>query len=91
MKNKHFINEELSKSDLRKIKSLIKDEISEIHNERKFKNMILNIIKDEYSYLKDLNPDKYDKKIEQSFKEMMQAYHDMFYRDKNIIKHKLSK
>jgi len=85
------INEDISKKDIRLIKSLIRSEIEDISHQRKFKKDIINIIKDEFKFIDNLDPDTQEKFIENIFKDMLQSYHDMFYRNRNIIKNKLSK
>jgi hypothetical protein len=88
---KKNINEELSKKDIRIIKSLIKSEIDDIHDTSKFKKSIKKIVEDEFEYIKDLDPETQEKHIENIFKELLQSYHDLFYRERNIIKNKINR
>jgi len=84
-----MINEELNKSDLRKIKSLIRQEIKDFEKEI-LEKKVKSIIKKDFKNIENIDKD-FDKKVEEITKEVMQAFHDLLYREKYILKTKVKK
>lgn len=84
-----MINEELNKSDLRKIKSLIRQEIKDFEKET-LEKKVKYIIKKDFNNIKDIDKD-FDKKVEEITKDVMQAFHDLLYKEKYILKTKVKK
>jgi hypothetical protein len=85
MNNKKPLNEKFSKSEEKKIKSIIKSEVEKLK-----KNELRSLIKKEIEShvknmdIKDLDKN-FDKSVEDIFRSMMQKYHEMFYRKKHIV------
>lgn len=75
----------LSKSQIKKIKSIIKKEIEYLKN-KEIEAKLKKLIKKDY---KDI--ENFDDKVFDLFKEFMQNYHSMFYKEKHILKNKLKK
>ncbi len=84
-----MINEELNKSDLRKIKSLIRQEIKDFEKET-LEKKVKSIIKKDFKNIENIDKD-FDKKVEEITKGVMQAFHDLLYREKYILKTKVKK
>jgi len=89
MNNKKILKEKFSKSEENKIKSLIRKEM-ERSKKKELKDLIKNEIKNHLKNVKidDLD-DNFNGIVEDIFRNMMQKYHEMFYREKHIIKNKL--
>ncbi len=88
-----MINENLTKSDLKKIKSLIRKEVDSQLKKEVDKNLekeIKKIIKKDYSKIEDFD-NNFDKKVEDITKEVMQAFHKLLYREPYIIKRKVKR
>ena len=89
MKNKNKLNEKFNKSEISKIRSIVKKEI-ELMKQKDLEKEIQTAVSE---YLKnmslsDIDKD-FDKTVEDIFKNMLQKYHEMFYRQKDIIKNRL--
>lgn len=84
-----MINEELNKSDLRKIKSLIRKEIKEFEKES-LEKKIKSILKKDFKEIENLDKD-FEKKVEDITKSVMQAFHDLLYKEKYILKTKVKR
>jgi hypothetical protein len=84
-----MINEELNKSDLRKIKSLIKKEIN-LFKKKDLESKIKNTVKSNFKDIEDLDK-KFDDKVEKITKEVLQAFYDLMYREKYIMKRKVKR
>jgi hypothetical protein len=84
-----MINEELNKSDLRKIKSLIRQEIKDFEKET-LEKKVKYIIKKDFKNIENIDKD-FDKKVEEITKDVMQAFHDLLYKEKYILKTKVKK
>lgn len=84
-----MINEELNKSDLRKIKSLIKKEIN-LFKKKDLEIKIKNTVKSNFKDIEDLDK-KFDDKVEKITKEVLQAFYDLMYREKYILKRKVKR
>ena len=84
-----MINEELNKSDLRKIKSLIKKEIN-LFKKKDLETKIKNTVKSNFKDIEDLDK-KFDDKVEKITKEVLQAFYDLMYREKYIMKRKVKR
>lgn len=83
-----FLYENLSKSDLNKIKSLIRKEINkELDNKfsKKKEDELRKLIK-QFIDKDDIN---LNKKIEEIIHEFILSYHEIFYKDKNLIKNRI--
>lgn len=80
-----MINEELNKSDLKKIKSLIRKEINLFK-----KNDLEKKIKSTFKDVESLD-NKFDEKVEEITKEVLQAFYDLMYREKYILKRKVKR
>jgi hypothetical protein len=89
MNNKKILKEKFSKSEENKIKSIIRKEI-EKSKKKEFKDLIKKEIESHLKKIKidDLD-DNFNSIVEDIFRNMMQKYHEMFYREKHIIKNKL--
>lgn len=84
-----MLNEELTKSDIKKIKSIIKKEYNsmfklDIKNfkEKELKKIIKSFITTEYK-------DEMNDNIEDITKKVMQGFYDLLYKEKHIIKNKV--
>ena len=84
-----MINENLTKSDLRKIKSMIKKEIKKF-KEKEVEKKVKDVIKSEFDSLDKIDKD-FDLKVEKITKEVIQAFHDLLYREKYILKRKVKR
>ena len=82
-----MINENLTKSDLKKIKSLIKKELDKF-KKKEIEKKVKDIIKSEFSNVEKIDKD-FDSKVEDITKEVIQAFHDLLYREKYILKSKV--
>ena len=82
-----MINENLTKSDLKKIKSLIKKELDKF-KKKEIEKKVKDIIKSEFSNVEKIDKD-FDSKVEDITKEVIQAFHDLLYREKYILKRKV--
>tara|TARA_B000000557_G_scaffold222345_1_gene191082 strand:+ start:57 stop:314 length:258 start_codon:yes stop_codon:yes gene_type:complete len=78
-----MINENLSKSDLNKIKSLIRKELRAYEKE-KLKDLIKKTVKKEFKNIEDIDP-KAEDKIEKISKEVLKAFYDMLYKQPYIL------
>tara|TARA_B100000282_G_C31549893_1_gene407008 strand:- start:116 stop:388 length:273 start_codon:yes stop_codon:yes gene_type:complete len=86
MNNKKQLNEKFSKSEEKRIKSIIRSEVDKL-KKKELKSLIKQEIESHIKKMdiKDLDKD-FDKTVEDIFKNMMQKYHEMFYRKKHIMK-----
>ena len=84
-----MINEELNKSDLRKIKSLIKKEI-DLFKKKDLEDKIKVTVKSNFKDIEELD-NKFDDKVEKITKEVLQAFYDVMYREKYIMKRKVKR
>ena len=84
-----MLNENLSKADLKKIKSLIKKEINNF-KKKEIEKKIKDVISSEYKNIEDIDS-KFDSKVEEIVKEVIQAFHDLLYREKYILKKKVKR
>jgi uncharacterized protein YheU (UPF0270 family) len=84
-----MINENLTKSDLKKIKSLIKKEINDL-KKRDLEKIIKKTIKSEFTDVSDIDKD-FEDKVEEITKQVMQSFHDLLYREKYILKKKVKR
>jgi uncharacterized protein YheU (UPF0270 family) len=84
-----MINENLTKSDLKKIKSLIKKEINDL-KKRDLEKIIKKTIKSEFTDISDIDKD-FEDKVEEITKQVMQSFHDLLYREKYILKKKVKR
>lgn len=89
MKNKNILNEKFNKTETAKLKSIVRKEIEDFKN-KKVEDLIRKEIQNQIKKLslEDLDS-KFEESIEDIFRHMMQKYHEMFYREKHIIKNKL--
>lgn len=89
MKNKNKLNEKFNKSEISKIRSIVKKEI-ELMKQKDLEKEIQKAVSEHLKNmsLSDIDKD-FDKTVEDIFKNMMQKYHEMFYRQKDIIKNRL--
>ena len=90
MNKQYILTEKFNKTELSKIKSIIKKELKALRKndlkKKDFEEFIKKEIKKSIDKLtlKDLD-DKFDKHAEDIFKNLMQKYHEMFYRNKHIM------
>lgn len=84
-----MINENLTKSDLKKIKSLIKKEIDNL-KKKDLEKSIKKTIKDEFKNIEDIDKN-FEDKVEDITKQVMQSFHDLLYREKYILKKKVKR
>lgn len=82
-----MVNENLTKSDLKKIKSLIKKELDKF-KKKEIEKKVKDIIKSEFNSVEKIDKD-FDSKVEDITKEVIQAFHDLLYREKYILKRKV--
>jgi len=82
-----MVNENLTKSDLKKIKSLIKKELDKF-KKKEIEKKVKDIIKSEFNTVEKIDKD-FDSKVEDITKEVIQAFHDLLYREKYILKRKV--
>lgn len=89
MKNKNILNEKFNKTEVANLKSIVRKEI-EAFKKKKVEDLIRKEIQSQIKKLslEDLDS-KFEESIEDIFRSMMQKYHEMFYREKHIIKNKL--
>ena len=89
MNNKKILKEKFNKSELSKIKSIVKKEIDKIKS-KELEREVKKLVSDHLSKmsLKDIDKN-HEKVLEDIFKELMQKYHEMFYRQKDIIRNRL--
>lgn len=81
-----MLKEEISKSDISKIKKIISQEINKFK-----KNDLKDDVKDvisKYKKIEDFNY-KIEDEIVDIVKQVLLNYHELFYKDPNIIKNKL--
>jgi diphthamide biosynthesis methyltransferase len=89
MSKKTKLNEKFNKSEISKIKSIVKKEIDLMKRkdlEKEIKKVVSRHL--EKCSLSDIDKN-FDQILEDIFKNMMQKYHEMFYRQKDIIKNRL--
>tara|TARA_B100000242_G_C43045464_1_gene487969 strand:+ start:2186 stop:2440 length:255 start_codon:yes stop_codon:yes gene_type:complete len=84
-----MINENLTKSDLKKIKSLIKKEVDKF-KKKEAEKLIKKVIKSELSSIEKIDKN-FDAKVEKITKEVIQAFHDLMYKEKYILKNKVKR
>tara|TARA_B100000073_G_scaffold204306_1_gene169451 strand:+ start:164 stop:418 length:255 start_codon:yes stop_codon:yes gene_type:complete len=84
-----MINESLTKSDLRKIKSMIKKELEKF-KKKEVEKKVKDIIKSEFNNVEKIDKD-FDSKVEDITKQVIQAFHDLLYREKYILKKKVKR
>lgn len=84
-----MLNEELTKSDIKKIKSIIKKEFNsmiktdiEKFKEKDLKRSIKSFITTEYK-------DEMNDNIEDITKKVMQGFYDLLYKERHILKNKV--
>lgn len=82
-----MVNENLTKSDLKKIKSLIKKELDKF-KKKEIEKKVKDIIKSEFNTVEKIDKD-FDSKVEDITKEVIQAFHNLLYREKYILKRKV--
>lgn len=82
-----MVNENLTKADLKKIKSLIKKELDKF-KKKEIEKKVKDIIKSEFNNVEKIDKD-FDSKVEDITKEVIQAFHDLLYREKYILKRKV--
>lgn len=89
MKNKKLLAEKFNKTEITKIKAIVRKEVDDL----KKKDIEKFIQKEIKAAIKSLTIDdidsNFDDAVEEIFRTMMQKYHEMFYREKHIIKNKL--
>tara|TARA_B100000035_G_scaffold308671_1_gene313700 strand:+ start:2631 stop:2885 length:255 start_codon:yes stop_codon:yes gene_type:complete len=84
-----MINENLTKSDLRKIKSMIKKELKKF-KKKEVEKKVKDIIKSEFNNVEKIDKD-FDSKVEDITKQVIQSFHDLLYREKYILKKKVKR
>lgn len=86
---KLLLKEKFNKSELSKLRSIVKKEL-EVLKKKEIESFIKKEIQTSVKKLsiKDIDS-KFDENVEDIFREMMQKYHEMFYREKHIIRNKL--
>lgn len=84
-----MINETLTKTDLKKIKSIIKKELRN-YEKNDLNKKVKSIVKKDFKKIEDLDPD-FEKKIENITKEVLQAFHNLLYREPYIINKKVNR
>lgn len=82
-----MINEDLTRKDISKIKKMIKKEIKDF-KKKELEKKIKSIVKKEFKDLKDIDKN-YEKKVEDISKEVMQAFFDLMYKERNVWKSKI--
>ena len=88
-KNKNILNEKFNKTEISSLKRLIKKELKSLK-----KKELESFIKKEIEMhvkkisIEDINDKDFDKYVSEIFRELMQKYHEMFYRQKDIMKSK---
>ena len=84
-----MINENLTKSDLKKINSMIKKELRKFEK-KEIEKKVKDIIKSEFNKIEKIDKD-FDSKVEDITKQVIQAFHDLLYREKYILKKKVKR
>ena len=89
MSNKKILKEKFNKSELSKIKSIVKKEL-DLMKRKDLEKEIKKAVSKHLDSMSLSDIDKnFEKTLEDIFKDMMQKYHEMFYRQKDIIKNRL--
>lgn len=83
-----MLNENFTKNELNKLKSIIRKELKEYEKSSKLKTIIKKIVEEELKSINKFSP-KTTSTIEDIVKDVMQAYHDLLYKERNIIKNKV--
>lgn len=83
-----MLNENFTKSELNKLKSVIRKELKEYEKSSKLHKLIKKIVEEELKSINKFSP-KTTSTIEDIVKDVMQAYHDLLYKERNIIKNKV--
>lgn len=88
-KNKNILNEKFNKTEISSLKRLIKKELKSL-KKKELESFIKREIEMHVKKLsiEDINDKEFDKYVSEIFRELMQKYHDMFYRQKDIMKSK---
>jgi len=83
-----MLNENFSKSETKKLKSLIRRELKDIlkkelsdFKEKELKKQIKKFIEDDYK--------EFDDRVEDITKSVMQAFYDLMYKERHILKNKV--
>jgi len=84
-----MLNETLSKSDLNKIKRLIRKEINDF-KKKELESKIRKFVKSEFKEIEDLDKN-FEDKVENITKEIFQAFHDLLYKERYIMKSKVKR
>ena len=83
------LNEKFNKSEISKIRSMIRKEIKLFEKEELEKNLV-KIIKKEYKEMHKINKD-FDSMVEEIVKSLLQNYHDLLFHHRYFIKDKLKR
>lgn len=84
-----MLNENLSKSDIAKIKRLIRKEINDF-KKQELESKIKKCVKSEFKDIEDLDKN-FEDKVENISKEIIQAFHDLLYKERYIMKNKVKR
>ena len=83
-----MLNENFSKSEIKKLKSLIRRELKDIlkkemndFKEKELKKHIKQFIELDYK--------EFDARVEDISKSVLQAFHDLMYKERHILKNKV--
>ena len=79
-----MLKESLNKSDIKKIEQIVRKEIKKQKLEAEIKKQIKNILASDYKKMKDFDP-SFEDTLHEFCREFMQSYHEMFYRNKQIL------
>ena len=79
-----MLKENLNKSDIKKIEQIVRKEIRKQKLEAEIKKQIKNILASDYKKMKDFDP-KFEDTLHEFCREFMQSYHEIFYRNKQIL------
>tara|TARA_B000000557_G_C20435420_1_gene300684 strand:+ start:281 stop:535 length:255 start_codon:yes stop_codon:yes gene_type:complete len=79
-----MLKENLNKSDIKKIEQIVRKEIRKQKLEAEIKKQIKNILASDYKKMKDFDPN-FEDTLHEFCREFMQSYHEMFYRNKQIL------
>jgi|1_EtaG_2_1085319.scaffolds.fasta_scaffold114115_2 hypothetical protein len=78
-----MLNESFNKTELAKIKSLVKKEIKKL-KKSELEKQIKELIRKEFKDVESIDK-KFDDKVEIIFKKLLQGYHNLFYRENHLI------
>lgn len=83
-----MLNENFTKSEINKLKSIIRKELREYEKSKKLNDIIKKAVSEKFKTVDDFDNKMHDS-IEDIVKDVMQAYHDLLYKERNIIKNKV--